>query len=133
LDLLAAKKSRTLVNLPEPWLTVCIDDVNSVRHARELVDWNWKESGMRLVISTLSPIARALKTQYGDVIEIIGVDDFRTGELRDYLELRGHDWATLPLDIRALLRKPLLARLYCDLAEDGEWWAPNEYSLFDRY
>lgn len=133
LELVAAKRPQLPASISTPWLSVGVDDVTTAREARELIAWNWNDFGMRLVISTLPPIARALQNQFGTAVTVINVEDFSASELREYLQFQGHKWENLPVDIRVLLRKPLLARLYCEIAEDGEWGPSNEYALFDRY
>ena len=120
--------------LPEPWLTVCVDDVQSVKEARKA-----HGTGLVLVGSPsgldglrLPPVAQALSTQYGNGVAVTAVRDFTVTELQQYLERNGHDWGTLPPDVRGILRRPLLASLYCDIAAGEDWRPRNEYSLFSR-
>ena len=133
LDLVARKRHEFLPGLPTPWLTICVDDVQSMAEARSLIKQDWRGFGIRLAMTVLPPVAQALKTQYGEEISIVEVDDFSTLELRHFLEANGHNWGVLPGDVREVLCKPLLAQLYCDIAEAGDWHPTNEYALFARY
>src|SRR5207249_4760488 len=45
----------------------------------------------------------------------------------------GDEWPRIPADIRDLLRRPLIARLYRDIALSEAWTPENEYSLYSRY
>lgn len=133
LDLLAKKRSDFLPSLPTPWLTICVDDVQSVSEAKALVEQAWSYWGIRLVMTALPPVAQALKTQYGQEVSVIEIEDFNVHELRRYLEVEGHNWGILPIDVRTILRRPLLAKLYCDIAEGENWRPTDEYALFSRY
>lgn len=133
LDLLSKKQREFLPGLPIPWLTVCIDDVQSVAEARSLIDRDWQSLGMRLAFTALPRVASALRSQYGSEVDIVKVDEFTTLELRQYLAIHDHNWADLPADVRSFLRQPLLAKLYCDLAESDSWRPTDEYALFARY
>ena len=133
LDLVARKRNEFLPELLTPWLTVCVDDVQSTLEARSLVERDWAAWGIRLAMTVLLPVAQALKTQYGESISITPVDDFSGSELREYLEINGYDWGRLPQDLRMILRRPLFAKLYCDTAEESLWRPSDEYTLFSRY
>jgi len=61
LDLVARKRREFLPKLATPWLTVCIDDVQSIDEARSLVEQDWPAWGIRLAMTALPPVARALK------------------------------------------------------------------------
>ena len=133
IELVAKKRVEFLPRLPNPWMILCVDDVQSVTEARRLIERDWTSMGIRLAITSLPPVAQALKTQFADEIEVVNVDDFSIYELRSYLETFGYDWGEMPDDVRAALRRPLLAKIYCDLAEQHEWRDANEYALFSRY
>lgn len=117
----------------EPWLTICVDDITSMQLARALVEQEWSRRGMRLAFSTVESIGRALRSEFPQSVRVIEVGDFGTSELREYLERHGKAWELLPADIRELLRRPLLAHLYCEIAADNDWQPQSEYSLFARF
>ncbi len=123
----------TAPKLVEPWLTVFIDDVLSMEEARRLVMMDWEGWGARLVVTTLPPIAQALKSQRPERVSVIDVADFSVSELQEFLRRRGHEWGLLPPDVRHRLRRPILASLFCDLANPAGWTPKNEYELFERY
>lgn len=133
LELIAKKRRDFFPGTADPWLTVCVDDVQSASEARSLASWDWVGSEMRLAISTLPPIARALKTQFREDVEVIDVDEFTVPELQKYLDDSGQNWSLLPVDVRTLLRQPLLAKLYCDIADVSGWRPFNEFMLLERY
>ncbi len=132
LELVAKKRREFLPKLPTPWLTICVDDIQSMAEARSLIERDWSSWEIRLALTALPPVAQALKTQYGQDVLIVEVDDFRIRELQEYLQINGHEWGMLPADVRTILRKPLLASLYCDIAGDGTWRPTDEYALFAR-
>ena len=81
---------------------------------------------------TVSPVVgRALKSQNPERVHLIEIGDFTLEELRNYLQCRHRDWGRIPQDVRKVLRRPLLAKLYCEL--DPSWTPKNEYALFERY
>lgn len=123
----------TVPNLVEPWLTVCVDDVLSTTEARRLVEMDWQGWRARLAITTLPSIAQAMKSQWPDRVRVIEVTDFNVPELQEFLLRHGHEWGLLPPDVRQTLRRPILARLFCDLADAAGWTPKNEYELFERY
>ena len=60
--------------------------------------------------------------------------DFSTEELHTYLsDVIGDRWPTIPADVRATLRRPLLARLYRDVASSAIWQPTSEYELYKKF
>ena len=115
-----------------PFVTVFVDDVLSAQEAQQLARRGWEHFGGRLAISTLPPIARSLKQRFETRLEVIDVRDFSVSELRDYLDRNHREWGALPTDLRQTLRRPLLARLFCEISADATWRPTNEYELFER-
>lgn len=132
-ELLIRRCRDTVPKLVEPWLTVFIDDVLSMEEARRLVAMDWEGWGVRLAVTTLPPIAQALKSQRPERVSVLDVADFSVSELQEFLRRRGHEWGLLPPDVRHTLRRPILASLFCDLANPAGWTPNNEYELFERY
>lgn len=132
LESLARRRRRVVPGVAEPWLTVCIDDVLSFDEARKLLMFDWERLGIRLAVSTLPPITTALRRQFAGRLEVYEVPDFTAQELRQYLELHDHNWTTVRRDVLHTLTRPLLAHLFCEIAEKGRWTPANEYELFER-
>jgi hypothetical protein len=130
---LAKRLRKVAPNIADPWLTVCVDDVQDADEVRRLITHDWNRCGARLAISTSPSVARSMKGTYSSSVEVIDVQDFSLLELREYLELQGHEWGLLPNDVRALLTRPLLARLFCEVADKSTWIPVHEYDLFERF
>lgn len=116
-----------------PWLLLCIDDIQSIREARELIRKDWEGWAIHLAMTVPPTIGKILEKEAPEKIHHIKVQDFTFEELRTYLERRNRKWETVPSDVRSTLFRPLLAKLYCDLAESPEWLPMNEYQLYERY
>ncbi len=127
------RRREVVPNVSGPWLTILIDDVQSVDEARRLCAKNWKALGARLAVSTLPPIAQTLKSAYPDHVEVIDVREFSLLELQAFLEHHGLEWGLIQRDVRELLSRPLLAKLFCEVVGDAQWSPVYEYELFERY
>jgi hypothetical protein len=107
--------------------------VRSHQEARQLAKLPWEEWQVRLACTCLPEVARTLKAEARDRCLLHDVEDFSLQELHGYLELRLEGaWGGIPLDVRQTLRRPLLARLYCELAPSAGWAPENEYGLYSR-
>ena len=133
LDILARKRNEFAPDLKPPWLTVCIDNVQSIAQAKAFIDREWSHWGIRLVLTVPPRVADTLRKQDWQSVAIDEIKDFTLVELRRYMEMKGHDWGMLPADIGRILKRPLLANLYCGVAEDDTWRPVNEYALLSRY
>lgn len=133
LERLAERYREISPKLENPWLTVCIDDVLWIEEARRLVSRDWDRLGARLAISTLPAIARSLQFQFGERVHVVEVEDFSLLEAQEHLRRSGHDWGRLPSDVREILKRPLLARLFVDIAAEGHWLPTHEYELFEKF
>lgn len=132
LNLIEGKRQEHFRDLPHPWLTICIDDVQSMKHARMLVQRTLATS-VQLVFTAPEAVAKGLKAKFGQDVEIVPVGDFSTAELQRYLRVRGRDWGRLPHDVRHVLRRPLMAALYCESTSGCDWRGNDEYSLLKSY
>ncbi len=94
---------------------------------------DWEYLGVRLAMSTLPTVARAIEIQFGHRVEVSTVGDFTGPELRKYLELHEQRWGDLAPDVRGILRRPLLAKIFCDVAQSGLRTPTTEYELFQRF
>ena len=135
LNRLAASTKQSVRSLPAGWLSIGIDGVQSVVEARSLAMEDWEERRMKLVISCISEVTEAVphagnRHRY----LVVDVGDFSGSELSAYLADRlGEDWPDIPVEMRGTLRRPLLARIYSDIAPRGPWRPTNEFALLDRY
>jgi len=120
---------RELPEVQEPWLTILIDGVRDEEYALSLLQYPWKNLGLRIVLGC----------RWSDrFIEAgpqpIPVANFTLAELSSYLKRRlSVGWIDFPDDVRKHMTFPLFARLFCDLQGGGATWKPaNEYQLFER-
>jgi hypothetical protein len=133
LDRMVERRRGVVPEIASPWLTVCIDEVRSVSHARRLLEHDWKGGGIQLAMTAPPTVGRVLENDYPESVRLVEIPDFTIEESRDYLQRRGREWGTIPEDVRRTLRRPLLAALYCDLAAEQNWTPTTEYELFERY
>lgn len=131
----AARRNTVVPATEQPWLTVCIDDVQNTEQARGLIRQDWTAWNIRLAVTVPRQIALALKTSDSEKrFDIVDVEDFTIAELQRALQRRGSDWTVIPADVREVLRRPLLCHLYCQVTSAaGRGWKPtSEYELFER-
>lgn len=133
LERISARIRETCPKLQHPWLHLLIDNVSSVAEARQLAGFDWQRNGIRLAISTTPAIADSLKRAYPEICHLVQVTDFTTEQLQEYLERRGQEWGMITPDVRQTLRRPLLAQLYCEVANDQGAVPECEYDLYEQY
>jgi hypothetical protein len=136
LDRVAARRKSVLPTADQPWLTVCIDDVQNAEEARALIRRDWIEEKIRLALTVPHQVAVALNaSEQKDRFGTVHVEDFTAAELQRALQRRGRDWSAIPTDVRETLRRPLLCHLYSQLiaTEDRDWQPTNEYALYEQY
>jgi hypothetical protein len=133
LDRIADRRHELVQPRAEQWLTLFIDGIQSQREAKQLATQPWEDWNIRVVCTGLPSMARALKAEARDRCRLHDVSDFALAELHEYLNVRLEGaWGRIPFDVRDTLRRPLLARLYCDLAPSEGWAPANEYELYSR-
>lgn len=114
-------------------LRLCIDNVADYHEAETLLRDDWASRGVALALSCSDDIAASLRAKFGDRIDIVSCDDFSWEELHELLERRlATAWTGIPEDVREVLRRPLLASIYCEEIFDAHWAPVNEYQLFRR-
>jgi len=133
LDRISARIRDNCPKLQNPWLHLFIDNVSSVSHARQLMQFDWKQNGIRLAISTTAAIAESSKRTHANICHSDQVTDFTSEQLQEYLERRGQEWGLIPPDVRQTLRRPLLAQLFCEVAAAQGPVPECEYDLFEQY
>lgn len=114
-----------------PWLQLLIDDVQSADELRDILSFDWTSLGVRVAVSCSDRLAAGLDDSAKEVT-LTKVDVFRQRELRSYLQKRNQTWRSIRPDVRALIRLPQLASIYCDVATDTNWNPESEYELFHR-
>lgn len=117
-----------------PWLMLVIDGVQEAAEAVDLARQPWEEWGIRVVLTCQPQVARKLEQAARGRCVVMSADDFSNHELHAYLELSlGERWADIPEYVRAPLRRPLLAKVYCSIANDPQWRPENEYDLYSAF
>lgn len=133
LSQLANLVRKSLPDSPEVWLTILVDGPQTGGYASQLIHHEWETWGVRVAFALNSEEGTGLETD--SRCRVIEVPEFSLRELSKLLKLRlGEEGADTPDDVRKILRRPLLAKLYCDLKiADPSWKPSNEYQLYDRY
>lgn len=134
LSRIAARRKELLHKHAGQWLTILVDNVQSVQEAERLARWPVEEWGLRLAITGPPDVVAVFARAAGRRARIVPVQSFTPGQRDEYLERRlGDLWIHVRADIRDTLRRPLLAAIYCDeVAQADGWRATDEYDLFDR-
>lgn len=128
-DLIAALRS-CFGTLPDPWLTIFLDNVG-IAEVDGLLAQPLSEWGVRVIFSTSGVYADALGER---AIETSDVPNFSTAEVTAFLARHDCDPDQVPREIRDTLRLPLLAWIYATVARRDHAFRPtNEYLLYDRY
>jgi hypothetical protein len=135
LDRIALRLKESHPERAARWLTLIIDGLRDPSDARELAKQSWTEIGIRIVVSCEPDVgASILRAMTGRHAAPVTVDDFTPEELQRYLSISvGPDWPRIPGDVRDTLRRPLLARLYREVAANEPWRYTNEYALYGRF
>lgn len=117
---------------PDPWAIICVDGVHNGREADRLTRLPWADWGVRLVMAGPPEVAEYL-TNARLQPSIARLSDFSSPQLREYVRRRGITWGDIPQDMREVIRRPILAQFYCDLAKDTAWSPRYEYDLMQEY
>ncbi|WP_197455748.1 NACHT domain-containing protein [Stieleria neptunia] len=130
LERLANRKEQTQPDAPSPWLIVCIDDIKSIAEANSLLYLDWDRWGIQLRMT--APLKLATDLSLTQLQPIVTVPNFSYSELRDYLTERGVGWTTVPSDVRELIRRPVLSKIFVNIAcTEAEFRPRNEYDLVE--
>ena len=132
---IAARRREVTPAACEPWLTVIVDDLHELKEAEALARLPLEDWGIRVCVSGPIDTIKAMEAAAGDRIRTVRVGDFLPAERDAYLSLHfGEGWTQIAPDVRDTLRRPLLARLYCNEVADPSAWHPtNEYALYHRF
>lgn len=130
LERVAARREQSNPTAKSPWAIICVDDVRSLEEASSLQNLDWSRWGMSLAMSTSPEVAQSIALSRG--LPGLPVRDFNQSELREYLERRGLPWVQIAHDVRELIRRPILAKVYADIAMGESTFNPRtEYDLMD--
>lgn len=133
LDRLAERWHEVRENVGRPWLTVCVENVQSLNEARGIVGgYDWNRWGVDLVLSGALQTGNVLAEEKPEQVHHVKLRDFTPAELREYLKRHDRSWETVPADVRDTLKRPLLAGLYTILGSDPDWAPTREYDLYER-
>ena len=133
-DRIADRRRQLIHERADRWLTVFIDGVEEPKEVRELAILPWEDWNVRLVVTAQPELARMFERVAHDRATLFEVADFTVPQLQLYLSDRfGDDWPHVPSDVRNVLRRPLLAQLYCGVVGDRSWRPTNEYELYAAY
>lgn len=119
---------------PDPWLSICIDGVETAEHAGDLVDALVHSRGVRVAIATSPALLGHLHGETRGRIKAYHLPELSAHELREFVAMGDQaTWKSIPEDVRSILRFPTLASRYRDLSSDGSWSPTYEYVLVHQY
>jgi hypothetical protein len=131
---IAARRREVVQHFAENWLTILVDNVQSVDEARNLARQDWEKWGVRLAVSCSSQVAAATEAESRGRASVVQVQDFTAEQLQRFLTKgMGDAWADIPGDVRETLRRPLLASLFRTVSSGKDWCPTNEYELYEAY
>lgn len=118
-----------------PWLVLFLDGVRDSAYLARLEQTGEIPAGVLIVAATREQPASETLESLSARWSSVEVDSFDLGELRAYLRTRLGEGARMPPDgVQQILRVPLFARLYCDLARSDPAWKPTrEYQVLEQY
>lgn len=112
-------------------LCVFMDRFTTPEQAIEILSASWwAEQNIQLVAAL--PASTPDNIAIPDGITRFDMDEFSFFELRDFMRKRKVDWLGLPIDLRRLLCRPSLAKIYADGRKIWKKFQPStEYELVD--
>ncbi|KAA3509208.1 hypothetical protein DXM21_22570 [Agrobacterium rosae] len=117
-----------------PLAIIFVDNVQTVEEARELSLEIMEHGRFRLVMSVPENVGAAVSSQIGsEHSKVRSIGDFSFVQLREFLRLRDRPFNDLPDDLRKLLCKPVLARVYAQFEVSETFTPQNEYEIFENY
>lgn len=119
---------------PPPTRVLVVDQVDDPAVGRELALSGLEALGIRLVMACSPQAIEGFRFLDTIPCQVIEVPPFTPSQLSDYLQSRQiRQSESIPADVRDVLTQPMLARMFCDLAEEPGWRPKNEYELFSHY
>ena len=113
-------------------LVLAFEDVRDISTARYLIDQDWSTLGIRLVLTVPKDVA--LPFHDDSDVSVHLVEEFSYQELGKVLSSVSRHLEELPLILRRVLRKPILAGIYLSLNYSSFEKSPqNEYEIFDLF
>ncbi|HEV7238745.1 MAG TPA: hypothetical protein VGQ36_05855 [Thermoanaerobaculia bacterium] len=116
------------------WLTVCLDITAGTAEAQQLLRLEWAEWNVRLLFTADATAGKKISENALSLrCTIQTVEELSVNETYEFLKKRGRSIAQVPHDVVSLLRRPILADVYCRVTQDADWKPANEYELFDAF
>jgi hypothetical protein len=127
-----ATRLQTVVPQCGPYrLRVFIDGISDYQEALGIIQEDWSSKGVQFALACSVPVAESLQKAYPDRVFVHACNDFSWEELHKLLRSQlGEEWVYVPDHVRELLRRPLLASIYCDQLFDTAWVPNDEYELY---
>jgi hypothetical protein len=117
------------------WLTVCFDITAGPAEAQELLRLEWAEWNVRLLFTADDAAGKKIRDDaaLSYLCDVQSVGELSVSETYEFLKKRGRSIAQVPGDVVSLLRRPILADVYCRVTHAADWKPANEYELFDAF
>ncbi|HJQ40063.1 MAG TPA: hypothetical protein VKB93_23200, partial [Thermoanaerobaculia bacterium] len=130
IEQLALKLRGLIPRLPDPWLTICLDDVSDASEIEAIADARLEEWGIRIAFNAFPRLTghAALKRR-GAIV--VAVRDFSEDQLHEFLRRHEREWSAIPPDVRRTMHRPLLAELF--VRQSNTWTVKVEYELYDAW
>lgn len=135
LDRIQQRLKKVSPSRASEWLHLLIDNIQDPKLAKRLLAYDWQREGISLTLSLIASSGATLTT-IEPLCQLEEISDFSAFELAEYLHIRLGDLASRPFSVRrGFLRRPILARIFCDLtAKAGPGCQPtNEFDLLSNY
>lgn len=123
------------IKQPVPLLYLFIDAVPNKLYVENITKYPWDDFGIKICFSCLPEYTRNISaTIFDKYIYSFHTEGFSVSELHDYLNNHlKYQSFQIPSDILNTLHRPLLAKIYCDIAQSEQWVASSEYELYNKY
>jgi hypothetical protein len=117
------------------WLTVCFDITAGAAEVQQLLRLEWSEWNVRLIFTADETGGKKIREDVTLASEcgVQVVGELSAGETYELLKKRGRSIAQVPYDVASLLRRPILADVYCRVTRHADWKPANEYELFEAF
>jgi hypothetical protein len=124
------------VNAQTPFqrLDVLVDGLTDPEVVGGLLDAIHDDVDVRLIVTLPTTSMASVRRRCVLALQEVRCEDFMTRELNDYLDRRAIGWTNVPLDIRRVIHRPILAKVFADVRASGAITSlHSEYELFEQY
>lgn len=117
------------------WLTVCLDITAGEAEAQQLLRLEWTEWNVRLLFTADETAGTKIRDDaaLSTRCAVQFVEELSVSETYEFLKKRGRSIAQVPDDVISLMRRPILADVYCRITHVMDWRPANEYELFNAF